>query len=72
MRVAVPQQDDPWRLSSIACFGSAPVASDSLPDGPGDGTVPTASVDTVTHLFEDIDADLRRLRDRGRASVPIG
>ncbi|MFE5326402.1 DUF6339 family protein [Embleya sp. NPDC056575] len=57
--------DDAALLAWIGEADSAPpVASDRLPDGPGDGTAPTASVDTLTHLFEDIDARLGRLRDR--------
>ncbi|UGQ13480.1 DUF6339 family protein [Yinghuangia sp. ASG 101] len=49
-----------------------PVAWDRLPDGPDDGTAPTASVDALTHLFEDLNEHLGRLRDRRRTSVTRG
>jgi hypothetical protein len=49
-----------------------PVAWDRLPDGPDDGAAPTASVDALTRLFEDINAHLGQLRDRGRTAAPLG
>ena len=65
--------DDAELLAWIGDADSAPpVAWDRLPDGPGDGTAPTASVDALTRLFEDINAHLGQLRDRGRTSVPLG
>jgi hypothetical protein len=64
--------DDAELLAWIAEADSAPpVPWDRLPDGPDDGTVPPASVDTLTRLFEDINAHLGRVRDRGRAVLPL-
>ncbi|WP_030735336.1 DUF6339 family protein [Streptomyces sp. NRRL F-2890] len=65
--------DDEELLAWIGEADSAPpVAWDRLPDGPDDGTAPASSVDTLTRLFEDINAHLGRLRDRSRPSVPLG
>ncbi len=63
--------DDGELLAWIGEADSAPpVAWDRLPDGPDDGTAPATSVDTLTRLFEDINAHLGRLRDRGRGAAP--
>lgn len=65
--------DDAELLAWIGEADSAPpVPWDRLPDGPDDGTAPTASIDALAHLFEDINAHLGQLRDRGRTSVPLG
>ncbi|WAL72571.1 DUF6339 family protein [Kitasatospora sp. YST-16] len=65
--------DDAELLAWIDDADSAPpVPWDRLPDGPDDGAVPTVSVDTLTRLFEDVNAHLGRLRDRGSPSTPTG
>lgn len=64
--------DDAELLAWIDDADSAPpVPWDRLPDGPDDGTAPSASVDTLTRLFEDINAHLGRVRDRGRGPASL-
>ncbi|GAA4956343.1 hypothetical protein GCM10023205_18120 [Yinghuangia aomiensis] len=65
--------DDAELLAWIDDADSAPpVPWDRLPDGPDDGSAPTSSVDALTHLFEDINQHLGRLRDRSRTLTSLG